>query len=105
MMTQTMIETASNVDIGKYKTADIKSIWRKPTSKSRFNKSLNDDPGLIYCSRTKLIRSLSGDFIAIKDVPLRFHTIPNHQIRESLPNILDKIKQLQASYILDREIG
>ena len=104
-MTQAMIATASNVDIEKYKTADIKSIWRKPTSKSRFNKTPNDDPALIYCSRTKLIRSLSGDFIAIKDVPLRFHTIPNHQIRESLPNILDKIKQLQASYILDREIG
>ena len=102
-MTQAMIETASNVDIEKYKTADIKSIWRKPTR--RFKRIANDDPALLYCSRTKLIQSLSGDYIAIKDVPLRFQTISNNQIRESLPNILDKIKQLQASYILDREIG
>lgn len=94
--------TTSMVDIAKYETAEMKSVWRKPASKQRINKT---DPQLLYCSRTKLIRSLSGEFIAIKDVPLRFQTIQNCQIRQSLPNILDKIKQIRACYILDREIG
>ena len=102
MITQ---QTASMVDIEKYKTAEMKSVWRKPAPKQRVNKTASTDPQLLYCSRRKLIRSLSGEFIAIKDVPLRFQTIQNYQIRQSLPNILDKIKQIRACYILDREIG
>ena len=100
-----MIETASIVDISKYKTTDIKSIWRKPASKPRFYKTASGDPALFYCSRKKLIRSITGDFITIKEVPLRFQTISDDQIRSSLPIVLDKIKQFQAAFILDREIG
>ena len=93
-----MIETASLVNIEKYKTTDIKSIWRKP---SRFFKSENS----FICTGKKLIRSITGDFITIKEAPLRFQTVSDDQIRKSLPNVLDKIKQFQAAFILDREIG
>ena len=98
-------ETASMVDIAKYKTAEMKSVWRKIAPKQRINKTASTLPQMLYCSRRKLIQSLSGELIAIKDVPLRFQTIQNYQIRQSLPNILDKIKQIRACYILDREIG
>ena len=98
MVTKGMIETASLVNIEKYKTTDIKSIWRKP---SRFFKSDNS----FICTGKKLIRSITGDFITIKEAPLRFQTVSDDQIRKSLPNVLDKIKQFQAAFILDREIG
>ena len=98
-----MIQTASiqAVDIEKYKTTDFKSIWRKPASKPRLFKTESS----FFCTSKKLIRSITGDFITIKEVPLRFQAVSDDQIRRSLPNVLDKIKQFQAAFILDREIG
>ena len=105
MMTQRMMDTVSTVDIEKYKTTELKSIWRKPASKPRYYKTASGDYASFFCSRRKLIRSLSGEFIAIKEVPLRIETVPDDQIRMSLPNILNKLKQIQVAFILDREIG